>query len=68
MVANAAVGMFTPPFGLNLFVAQPITGNSMGAIIKGVMPFVVISLAALMVITYWPALSLALPRLIYGIV
>ncbi|GHV33422.1 C4-dicarboxylate ABC transporter permease [Synergistales bacterium] len=66
MVANAAIGMFTPPFGLNLFVAQPLTGKKMGDIIKGVIPFVVISLAALMIITYWPPLSLALPKLIYG--
>ena len=68
MVANAAIGMFTPPFGLNLFVAQPITGNKMSAIISGVIPFVFISLAALMVITYWPELSLFLPRMIYGTV
>jgi C4-dicarboxylate transporter DctM subunit len=60
--------MFTPPFGLNLFVVYPITGNKMDVIIKGVMPFVLISLVALMIITYWPALSLTLPRLIYGVV
>ncbi len=66
MVANAAIGMFTPPFGLNLFVAQPITGNNMITIIKGVIPFVIISILALLVITYWPALSLFLPRLVYG--
>jgi C4-dicarboxylate transporter DctM subunit len=68
MVANAAIGMFTPPFGLNLFVVYPITGNKMDVIIKGVMPFVLISLIALIMITYWPALSLTLPRLIYGTV
>lgn len=66
MVANAAIGMFTPPFGLNLFVAQPITGNNMITIIKGVIPFVIISILALLVITYWPSLSLFLPRLVYG--
>ena len=66
MVANAAIGMFTPPFGLNLFVAQPITGNKMIVIIKGVMPFIAISLIALLVITYWPDVSLFIPRLIYG--
>ena len=68
MVANAAIGMFTPPFGLNLFVAQPITGEKMSSIIRGVMPFVFISLVALLVITYWAELSLFLPRLIYGTV
>ncbi len=68
MVANAAIGMFTPPFGMNLFVAQPITGNSMITIIKGVLPFVAISILALIIITYWPSLSLFLPTLIYGTV
>mgnify|MGYP000921585129 FL=1 len=67
MVANASIGMFTPPFGLNLFVAQPVTGNSMATIFKGVLPFIAISLVALALITYIPSISLLLPRLIYGI-
>ncbi len=66
MVANVAIGMFSPPFGLNLFVAQPITGNSMKTIMKGVIPFIVISLAALALITYIPGISLLIPRLVYG--
>jgi C4-dicarboxylate transporter, DctM subunit len=66
MVTNAAIGMFTPPFGLNLFVAQPATGEKMINIIKGVMPFVIISIIALLVITYFPEISLFLPRLVYG--
>jgi len=66
MVANAAIGMFTPPFGMNLFVAQPVTGVSMTKIIKGVMPFIVISLIALMVITYVPEISLIIPNMVYG--
>lgn len=66
MVANAAIGMFTPPFGLNLFVAGPATGESMGNIMKGVIPFVIISIIALLFITYIPEISLFLPRLVYG--
>ncbi|RRD65995.1 TRAP transporter large permease [Fretibacterium sp. OH1220_COT-178] len=66
MVANAAIGMFTPPFGMNLFVAQPITNNTMVTIIKGVMPFVIISVIALIIITYVPSISLFLPQLVYG--
>ncbi|KAF5034320.1 C4-dicarboxylate TRAP transporter large permease protein DctM [anaerobic digester metagenome] len=68
MVANAAIGMFTPPFGLNLFVAQPVTGNDIKTIFAGVMPFILISLLALALITYVPAISLWLPRMIYGII
>lgn len=65
MVANAAIGMFTPPFGLNLFVAQPVTGNDMKTIMKGVLPFVAISILALFVITYIPQISMFLPNLVY---
>mgnify|MGYP001296010527 CR=1 FL=1 len=66
MVANAAIGMFTPPFGLNLFVAKPVTGQDMTSIMKGVLPFVAISIAALFVITYIPQISMFLPNLVYG--
>ncbi len=68
MVTNAAIGMFTPPFGLNLFVAGPATGESMTNIMKGVIPFVIISIIALIVITYFPEISLFIPRLMYGTV
>lgn len=66
MVANAAIGMFTPPFGMNLFVAQSATCENMIAIIKGVVPFIVISIIALLFITYIPDISLILPRMVYG--
>jgi C4-dicarboxylate transporter DctM subunit len=65
MVATAAIGMFTPPFGLNLFVAQPITGQKMSVIYRGVMPFVLVSIAALIVITYFPQAYMWIPRLMY---
>ena len=58
--------MFTPPFGLNLFVAQPVTGNNMRTIMKGVLPFVLISIIALLLITYIEPVSMLLPRIIYG--
>lgn len=66
MVATASIGMFSPPFGLNLFVAQPVTGNKMGTIMKGVLPFLVISIVALLLITYIKPISMFIPNLIYG--
>jgi len=66
MVANASIGMFTPPFGMNLFVAQPITGESILSVIRGALPFVFISIVVLLLITYIPNISLFIPRLIYG--
>ncbi|RST85044.1 TRAP transporter large permease [Aquibium carbonis] len=60
MTVNLAIGMFTPPFGLNIFVAQSVTGLPVHALYRGVAPFVVVLILALLIITYVPALSLAL--------
>ena len=60
MTVNLAIGMFTPPFGLNIFVAQSVTGLPAHALYRGVAPFVVVLVLALLVITYVPALSLTL--------
>jgi C4-dicarboxylate transporter DctM subunit len=63
MTVNLSIGMFTPPFGLNVFVAQSVLDLPLKQIFAGVLPFALIQIAALAVITYWPALSLALPGL-----
>ncbi|MBY5974351.1 TRAP transporter large permease [Ferrimonas balearica] len=60
MSVNLAIGMFTPPFGLNIFVAQQVTGLPAHTLYRGVLPFVVILVLALLIITYVPALSLTL--------
>lgn len=60
MTVNLSIGMFTPPFGLNLFVAQSVTGADLVAIYRGILPFFLVQLAALLAITYLPWLSLAL--------
>ena len=62
MTVNLAIGMFTPPFGLNIFVAQSVTGLPTYALYRGVMPFVAVLILALLIITYVPALSLFLGR------
>lgn len=66
MVVNSAIGMFTPPFGLNLFVASSITKEPMLKVAKGALPFIIMSLIALLLITYIPEISLWLPRQVYG--
>ncbi|MDZ5696562.1 TRAP transporter large permease [Chelativorans sp. M5D2P16] len=60
MTVNLAIGMFTPPFGLNIFVAQSVTGLPAHAIYRGIVPFLAVLVTALLIITYVPALSLAL--------
>ncbi len=65
MVANLSIGNFTPPFGLNLFVANGVTGLPMSEIIPSVGRFILVSIVAVLVITYVPSISTFLPRLVY---
>ena len=64
MALNLAIGMFHPPFGLNIFVVQALTRAPVGAIYMGVIPFVLVALVALIIVTYVPWLSLILTTLI----
>ncbi len=66
MVVNCAIGMFTPPFGLNLFVASSITKQPVMRVAKGAVPFILLSIIALLIITYIPEISLWLPKTVYG--
>jgi len=54
--------MFTPPFGLNLFVSQALFKAPMTTIARGLVPFIVIQTGALAIVTYVPWLSLYLTR------
>ncbi|MDL2264405.1 TRAP transporter large permease [Synergistaceae bacterium OttesenSCG-928-I11] len=63
LVTNLSIGMFTPPFGLNLFVARSVTGLSLIDVYKASLPFIVLSIIALAVITYIPAVSMFLVNL-----
>jgi tripartite ATP-independent transporter DctM subunit len=65
MVVNLALGMITPPFGVNLFAACTVARISLDRIIKDLIPFVLVVLACLMIITYVPQLSLGLRDLAY---
>lgn len=58
MVTNLSIGMFTPPFGLNLFVARSVTGLPLGKIYRSVLPFICVSLVSLAIITYVPWISM----------
>jgi C4-dicarboxylate transporter DctM subunit len=66
MVVNMEIGMITPPVGLNIFVLTGITDMNLMAVIKAVLPWLLILLVFLMIITYVPAVSLFLPNLVFG--
>ena len=64
MTVNLAIGLFTPPVGLNLYVAAGIAKTDIVGISKGILPFVIASIVALMLITYIPVISTFLPDLL----
>jgi len=66
MVVNLAMGMITPPFGVNLFAACTVARVSLDQIIRHLGPFVLVVLSCLMVITYVPWLSLWLRDLVFA--
>ena len=62
MAVNMEVGLCHPPVGLNLYVASGITKMGITELTVAVWPWLLTMLGFLMVVTYWPTLSLALPR------
>ncbi|SMM99104.1 TRAP-type C4-dicarboxylate transport system, large permease component [uncultured Candidatus Thioglobus sp.] len=66
MVVNMEIGMLTPPVGLNLFATSSITGMPLISIIKATMPWLLLMLGFLMLITFVPQISIYLPTLLMG--
>jgi C4-dicarboxylate transporter DctM subunit len=64
MTVNMAIGTVTPPVALNLYVAANLADLSMERISRAAIPFVIALIAALLVITFIPSLSLWLPDLL----
>ena len=60
MIINLAVGYFTPPVGVNLFVGSSISGVPMGPLSKAVFPYVISMLIILLLVTFIPQLALLL--------
>ena len=66
MTVNLAIGQVTPPIAVNLYVGSNISGVSLEELSKEVIPLVLAAIGALLIITYFPAVSLYLPKL-FGI-
>ncbi len=61
MIVNLGIGMVTPPLGMNLFIGAKVGNVPLEQLMRGALPFVLVMLVTLALITYLPALSLALP-------
>ena len=62
MSVNLTVGLATPPMGLVLFVASSVSGEKVETIARAILPFLAVEIVVIFMITYIPALSLAIPR------
>jgi len=64
MCVNVTVGLATPPMGLVLFVAASVSKERVEAIARQMLPFLAVEVTVIFLITYFPALSMTLPRLL----
>ncbi|WP_304617075.1 TRAP transporter large permease [Paracoccus sp. (in: a-proteobacteria)] len=63
MCVNLTVGLATPPMGLVLFVAAAVSKERVTTIARAILPFLAVEIAVIFLITYFPALSMTIPRL-----
>ena len=63
MSVNLTVGLATPPMGLVLFVASSVSGEKIEAISRAILPFLAVEVLVIFLITYFPAISMTIPRL-----
>ncbi len=64
LTANVGIGMVTPPFGLTLFTACGIGEVGIADVFRDLLPFISVMIVALFLITYWPSMTLFVPRLL----
>ncbi|MCG8549650.1 MAG: TRAP transporter large permease [Desulfobacterales bacterium] len=64
VVANLAIGMLTPPMGICLIVSASISGQSIGAVSRRVVPFLLVLIVDLILISFYPPLTMWLARIL----
>lgn len=64
MSVNLTVGLATPPMGLVLFVASSVSGEKVETISRAILPFLAVEILVIFLITYFPAISMTVPRLL----
>jgi C4-dicarboxylate transporter DctM subunit len=67
MTLNLGIGYCTPPLGVSLYISGAVVDRGLLYVSRAVLPFLLIQVALLLLLTYWPGLVLLLPRLFYGV-
>ena len=65
LVMNIEIALLTPPIGINLYVMASTSGRGLGEVVRGTVPFLVLMLGLLVLVTFVPALTTWLPGLVY---
>ncbi len=63
MSVNLTVGLATPPMGLVLFVASTVSGEKVETVSRAILPFLAVEVLVIFLITFFPAISMTIPRL-----
>ena len=66
VILNIELGLVTPPVGINLFVGSAITKQPIREVFMGALPWMIVTVITLFLVTYIPKLSTYLPNLIYN--
>jgi C4-dicarboxylate transporter DctM subunit len=66
LTVNMEIALISPPIGLNLFVLSSVAKQPLGTAVRGIVPYLMLMLLLLALITYVPEISLFLPDLVYG--
>jgi C4-dicarboxylate transporter DctM subunit len=66
MTINLGIGYCTPPLGVSLYISGATVDRNIVYVSKAVIPFLLIQVGILLIMTFWPDLVLLLPRLVYG--
>ena len=67
MILNLGIGLITPPVGSTLFIGSAVSGISIEKLSKSMVPFYLVMIITLLILTFFPQTFMWLPNLIYGV-
>jgi C4-dicarboxylate transporter DctM subunit len=65
LIANMGIGLFIPPIGLGVFIGCSIGKITVSEVVKPLVPYLAVNFAMVLLITYWPWLTMAIPSLLF---
>jgi TRAP-type C4-dicarboxylate transport system permease large subunit len=65
LIANMGIGLFLPPIGLGVFIGCSIGNVNVSEVAKPLLPYLGVNFATVLFITYWPWLTMVIPKLLF---